>query len=202
MGQLPPERWMSRFLSAVNMVFNPARPELATVTSETLQAKIRTLLPSQDGFGADLAAQNVIVPIVDLTEAAEGSSVPQNLQTALAFGSQTYHGISNATTTIINTTGFFRATGCSTVEASSSDLVFDFQMSDGAATKVVWQHLVPASGSPDSFSTIQFDLVFFLAAGESLIARSNNTSAVAGFSTRQIADVNGNLVNPSGFTPQ
>ena len=183
------------------MVFNPARPELATVTSETLQAKIRTLLPSQDGFGADLAAQNVIVPIVDLTEAAEGSSVPQILQTALAFGSQTVFNVSNTTTTIINTTGFYRVNAVSSVEASSGDILTALELTDGATTKTVWSHEATGSGSPDSFSSIQVDLVFFLAAGESLIARTNNTSSTIIGSHRQIADVNGNLVNPSGFTP-
>ena len=47
--------------------------EITSVTSEALQRKVRELLPSQRGFGEDLQAQNVIVPIVDLTRSAEGS---------------------------------------------------------------------------------------------------------------------------------
>ena len=63
----------------------PPIPELTTVTSKTLQQKIRELLPSQMGFGTDLAAQNVIVPIVDLTATAEGQDYPEYVQTAINF---------------------------------------------------------------------------------------------------------------------
>ena len=158
-------------------------------------------MPSQQGFGTDLSASDTIIPIIDLTEAAEGSDVPQILQTALAFGSQTFFSISNSTNTLINTTGFYRVVGVTTIESTSSALNIDLRMNDGATEKTVWQHLVPASGSADSFMSIQFDLVFFLPAGMSLIGTSNNTSAVCAGSTRQIADINGTLVQPVGFTP-
>ena len=71
-------------------------PQVISVTSESLQSQIRNLLPSQEGFGTDLMAQNVIVPVIDLTSAAEGSSVPEFLQRAQAFGSQTAHSVANA----------------------------------------------------------------------------------------------------------
>ena len=46
---------------------------ISSVTSEALQLKLRQLLPSQQGFGTDLTASNTIVPVIDLTAAAEGS---------------------------------------------------------------------------------------------------------------------------------
>ena len=60
---------------------------ISSVTSEALQAKLRQLLPSQQGFGTDLSASDTIVPIIDLTASAEGSDVRQDLQTSLAYGS-------------------------------------------------------------------------------------------------------------------
>ena len=57
-------------------------PELAQVTSNNLEATVRNLLPSVSGFGSRLGAQNVIVPIIDLTPTAEGSVLPVQLQTA------------------------------------------------------------------------------------------------------------------------
>ena len=57
-------------------------PEVAQVTSNDLEAQIRSLLPSVSGFGSRLGAQNVIVPIVDLTPIAEGSGLPEYLQRA------------------------------------------------------------------------------------------------------------------------
>ena len=71
------------------MVNKPSVPEIITVNSETLQAQIRDLLPSQAGFGSELRASNVITPIIDLTATAEGSGLPQDFARALAFGSQT-----------------------------------------------------------------------------------------------------------------
>ena len=81
------------------MVNRPSVPEIITVNSEGLQTQIRDLLPSQNGFGSELQATNVIVPIIDLTAAAEGSGLPTDLARALAFGSQTAVAVSNTTTT-------------------------------------------------------------------------------------------------------
>ena len=49
---------------------------------------------------------------------------------------------------------------------------------------------------------VAFDLTFFLAAGISLVAFSEHGGDYVVGSLRQVADVNGNLINPSGFTPQ
>lgn len=183
------------------MVFNPARPEITTVTSELLQLKIRQLLPSQDGFGADLAAQNVIVPIVDLTEAAEGSDVPQYLQTALAHGSQTAFNVNNATTTLITTAGFFRIIGNYTLDCNGvSDPSVNFSITDGTTSKKIWEQQVSSSlATNNTFGA--FDFTIFLRAGDSLTGFSSNKAYLAG-SHRQVAEENGTLVNPSGFTPQ
>jgi len=182
------------------MVFNPAIPELATVTSEALQLKIRQLLPSQDGFGADLAAQNVIVPIVDLTQAAEGSDVPQNLQTAIAFGSATEFNVSNTTTAIANSPGFYRVVGVSSC-LSGVGFFSEIVMGDGVSEKSLWIHNATGSGATDTYATEQIDLVFFLRAGDTLSIRCNQVECKVGGSIRQIADSNGTLVQPSGFTP-
>ena len=80
--------------------------EVIRVTSEALQSTIRDLLPSQNGFGDDLMASNVIIPTIDLTASAEGSSLPLELNNALAFDSQTSFQVTSGSTTIINTTGF------------------------------------------------------------------------------------------------
>jgi hypothetical protein len=173
--------------------------QITSVTSEALQAKIRDLLPSQQGFGEDLQAQNVIVPIIDLTETAEGSSVRADLQEALAFGSQTAFNVINTTTTLVSNTGFFRVFGTSTARAGSSgSATSKFTLTDGATTTDVYVHRSPAGIS----SALSYDFVVFLAAGESLTATTNTVNSNISGSTRQIANVNGVLVNPSGFSPQ
>ena len=177
-------------------------PQITSVTSESLQAQIRNLLPSQQGFGTDLMAQNVIVPIVDLTAAAQGSTVPTDLQQALAFGSQTAFSANNSTVVIANTTGFYRIFGNASLRTSGGGAVSNvLQMSDGLSTKNIWS-LNGSAGSTDLGLSDNFDFIVFLAASESISAISNSADAFCVGSSRQIATVNGDLVNPSGFTPQ
>lgn len=176
--------------------------QLINITSEALQATIRRLLPSQQGFGEDLQASNVITPIIDLTPTAEGSEVRADLQTALAFGSQTTFDVSDANTTIVSTTGFFRV--FATISARTRTTTAqeaNFNLSDGLTTKKILVATYPATDT-ESHDTEIVDFVVFLAAGETLQAQTTNANTSIQGSTRQIADVNGNLVNPSGFTAQ
>jgi hypothetical protein len=176
--------------------------QIVPVVSEALEAQIRNLLPSQRGFGEDLQASNVIIPIIDLTRAAEGSTTPELLQTALAFGSQTVFEASNSTDVIVNTAGFYRVIGQANVrDTSGSTPTATLQMSDGLTTKNVWE-LKLSNTSDQHLLQATFDFVFFLNTGDSLSAISSTTRAIISGSSRQIADVNGDLVNPSGFSPQ
>ena len=175
-------------------------PQIVSVTSESLQAKIRSLLPSQQGFGADLQASNVIFPVVDLTAAAEGSTTGQNLQTALAFGSQTAFSANNSTAVIANTPGFYRIVGAASVKPSTTQSA-SLSMSDGLSTKAVWKMTGGSSSGVYGFA-LNIDFTVFLTAGDSVSAISSGANAFIEGSVRQIADVNGNLVNPVGFTPQ
>jgi len=187
-------------------VANNNYPQITSVTSEALQAQIRNLLPSQEGFGTDLMAQNVIVPVIDLTSAAEGSSVSQMLQTAINFGGATAFNVSNTSSTLINNTGFYRVLGGVTFKYSSGNsLNGTLNLTDGLSTKIIYKFEQNTGGSGSGNNGVSFfplDFVVFLASGESLTATSNNTFVKLVGSTRQIADINGTLVNPVGFTPQ
>lgn len=181
------------------MANRPSTPEIITVNSEALQTQIRDLLPSQNGFGSELQASNIITPIIDLTAAAEGSSVPQNLQTALAFGSQTAFEVNNTTSTLANSPGFYRVTGAySNFTLTSGDVNCAFSLTDGASTKVVWKARMTVTSPATQYTNGEFDLIFWLAAGESITATAALYSYIAG-SYRQIADSAGKAVNPSGF---
>lgn len=178
-------------------------PEIVPVVSETLEAQIRDLLPSQAGFGEDLHASNVIMPIIDLTAAAEGSGTPTYLQTAIAFGSQTAFQVSNTTTTLINSPGFYRVFGTSTGFTSGVANETEFIMDDGLSQKRVWGMFATSTGSAAGAGPyIPFDFTVFLRAGDSLIGKTDSSNMFLTGSTRQVATVNGVLVNPLGFTPQ
>jgi hypothetical protein len=180
-------------------VANNNYPQITSVTSEALQAQVRNLLPSQEGFGTDLMAQNVIVPVIDLTRAAEGSTVPQILQTAIAFGSQTSFNLT-ASGTISTTTGFLRIIGTAQATNDTNVASAKIAMTDGLSTKTIWG-IETAIRNSGSMSAVDFDFVIFAAAGISVTGQIANKATIIG-SVRQIADINGNLVNPSGFTPQ
>lgn len=177
-------------------------PQITSITSEALQATIRRLLPSQQGFGDDLQASNVITPIIDLTPTAEGSEVRQDLQTATAFGSQTTFVANNNTATIAASGGFYRI-WCKVIIKSQSGAGSNaqFTMSDGSATKVLWKTQLDATGTI-YYDETNLDFVHFLAPGESLVCSTGDANSFINGTVRQIADVSGNLVNPSGFTPQ
>lgn len=180
------------------MVNVPSTPEIITVNSEALQTQIRDLLPSQNGFGSELQATNIITPIIDLTAAAEGSGLGTNLQTAIAFGSITAFDIANTTTTLANSTGFWRFFGVSTLTGSSSLAVgVTFDITDGSTSKQIWEHKNGAVSGTGS--AVNFDFVVFLRAGDSVTGTSNSTIAPLTGSFRQLATGDGTLVNPVGF---
>ena len=182
------------------MVNRPSVPEIITVNSETLQTQIRNLLPSQNGFGSELQASNVITPIIDLTSAAEGSTLAFALQTAIAYGNATSFNVSNITTNLVTTPGWYRVTGVSAgFMGVSSTAINEFIMTDGVTPKSVWQHPIIGNAASPFGGFIEIDLIFAVAAGITLQAKTTDTDKAMAGSVRQIADADGNLVNPTGL---
>lgn len=174
--------------------------QITSVTSESLQAQIRRLLPSQVGFGEDLQATNVISPVIDLTPTAEGSQLGQNLQTAVNHGQATVFDANDAFINIVNTAGFYEVTGNATaIEGTGGVRTALLRLNDGSTNKVIYE-LNTFNTSYTASYTDHFKFVIFLLAGESCVAGSNDAFARITGTVRQIADVNGNLVNPTGFT--
>ena len=134
------------------------------IKSDGLESKVRQLLPSQGGLGAgfDLSASTQIVPIVDLTESAEGSNVRADLQTAFSFGNITSFDISDSTTTIINNTGYYKVQGVITAQTSTSANVDNkFRITDGATTKTLFGSFATSTTNVDII-TIPFNFVVLL----------------------------------------
>jgi len=171
--------------------------QIIRITSEALQATIRRLLPSQQGFGEDLQASNVIQPIIDLTPTAEGSQLPDDLARAPSHGSQTDLVAANGTVIAANTPGFYRITGAVTLEngsgvSNSAEVYLD----DGSTLKTIAQW-----GNVNGSKGLEYvDIVFFLDTNESCGVSSTGFAAYFSGSIRQVADRYGNIVNPSGFT--
>jgi len=167
------------------------------IKSSELESKVRQLLPSQGGLGAgfDLSASTQIIPVIDLTESAEGSNFRQDLQTALSFGSGTTFDVQNTTVDQIVNTGYFRVFGVSNVFTDSVRAFNQIFINDGASDKVIWRHSLPATTSFGIVS-IPFDFNVFMEAGHTLKINSFSDDSIISGTTRQIATLDGTLVNP------
>jgi hypothetical protein len=167
------------------------------IKSSTLEAKVRELLPSQGGYGAgfDLSASTQIIPIVDLTESAEGSNLRQDLQTSIGFDLTTTFSVTNATTTTAITTGYWRVFGNITT-LNTSNRFGAVIINDGASDKLVWS--LQALNSPTNEETLTqfFDLILYVEAGHSVKIQSSSTNCIMKGAFRQIAALDGTLVNP------
>tara|TARA_R100000655_G_C2962076_1_gene189064 strand:- start:355 stop:870 length:516 start_codon:yes stop_codon:yes gene_type:complete len=165
------------------------------INDQTLENKVRELLPSQGGKGAgfDLSASTQIIPIVDLTESAEGSNVRQDLQTAFSFDNTNEFEVSNTNSDIITNTGYYRVIGCANIVTSTSaNSQVRFRLGDGATEKSIYNYFTTATSSVLLFKE-PFDFTIFIDAGDKLVCTASaNCFAIGAF--RQIATIDGTLV--------
>jgi len=161
------------------------------INSEKLESKVRQLLPSQGGAGAgfDLSASTQIIPVINLTESAEGSNLREDLQSSLSLTSITTTSTDNTTNTLISNTGYFRIFGSMHINDAGSAKI---QITDGATTKTLLQFF----GASNIVVNQEFDFIVFLPAGISVTATSSSSTINITTTTRQIADIDGNLVDP------
>jgi len=176
--------------------------QIRSVVSEQLQSTIRRLLPSQQGFTEDLQASNVIQPIIDLTPAAEGDTLLPELSQAISFENTSFR-VTNTSSTLISNPGFYRVFGSATLQQAGSGpgRYTSFSITDGLTSKVVWENVLEASSAANQ-NVVFLDFIVCLGSGESFTAYTDNTTVILAGSTRQIADINGNIVNPTAYSPQ
>ena len=162
-----------------------------------VESKINQLLPSQGGFGAgvDFSASTMVIPIVDLTETAEGSSLREDLQVAQDFATEE-NSITGATNTVfVNTTGFFRVDVIVSRDTSSANGT-ELNIFDGTTSKPIFSTEDRTGGT--GTNVVTFKTVVYLRAGDSLRGTAQGGAQLSVY-TRQIADISGNLTNPLGF---
>ena len=164
------------------------------INNQTLEDQIRQLLPSQGGAGAgfDLSASTQIIPIIDVTPSAEGSNLRQDLQTAVSLSTVNVE-TANATATIISNTGFFEVT-CNINNRAGISQTCDFIINDGSTDTIIKRY----NFGVDSI-TILDKFIVFLSSGDSFKVTSANAGLIISTQTRQIATINGELVNPLSF---
>lgn len=165
------------------------------INSQELQQKVSQLLPSQGGAGAgfDLSASTQIIPIIDLTESAEGSNVRQDLQTAFSFDNTNAFGLNNTTADVIVNTGYYRVFGVANIISSTSaNLQCGFIFDNGFTTKSLVNFFTRATTNVVPIKNT-FDFTVFIDAGQKLTGEAGSTVDLIG-AFRQIATIDGVLV--------
>lgn len=168
------------------------------IKSQDIEDKVNQLLPSQGGFqaGVDFSASTMVVPIIDLTETAEGSVLRQDLQIAFSHNTITNFSTVNATNTILSTTGYYRVFGTATAQGGGGTTQnAQILINDGSSTKIAFDFTRGGTSSTTNYSNT-FDFIVKLEAGDSLQSKSSGTGVNIAGAVRQIADLSGNLVNP------
>lgn len=172
------------------------------VTDEALEKRFRDTFKSQSGAELvdDLYAQGVIVPVVDFTAAATGQQLAENLQTAWDF-STGHITIANTTSNIITNSGFWKVDlNVSYVVGTTTTRNALINITDGFSTKPIWEMNI--GGAQQNYAVVAENdsFVVFLRAGDSLTGTTDAATTYLDVVYRQIASVNGDLVNPTGFT--
>ena len=170
------------------------------INSQALENKVRQLLPSQGGAGAgfDLSASTQIIPIIDLTESAEGSNLRQDLQRSISHSTATTFDVVNTTSTVLTNTGYYFFKLCVGLYVNSAaNGIAQVILNDGATDKVIYEVNMGSMGTTTSFTPINVDLNVFLSAGDSVKISTNTTLLQAVGFYRQIASIDGTLTDPS-----
>lgn len=170
-----------------------------TIKSPDIESKINQLLPSQGGQGAgiDFSASTMVIPVVDLTETAEGSALRQDLQSSYSFTQVTEHNVQNTSTTLVSTTGYYRVlSNIQILNDNTATRNAGFFLYDGTTFKKVIGVTTPNNSGLNTVTSTLCDFIVKLDAGISLTAFSSDAFSFIVGSTRQIADLQGNLTNP------
>lgn len=167
------------------------------IKSGQLEQKVRELLPSQGGLGAgfDLSASTQIIPIVDLTESAEGSNLRSDLQRAQTIGSPIVT-VENGNSTLVSNTGFWEINYTTNASAAAASGDIRFQITDGATTAII--KLIEYETNTDQIIVDKFTV--FLPASHSLVLVSSANNIKCFANARQIATIDGTLVDPLGYS--
>ena len=173
------------------------------VVNPTLEQQVAQLLPSVSGYGGNLRSTNTIIPIVDLTTAAEGSTLPLDLNNAWDFATGFVH-TNNATNDVISNTGFWKVGLLyrdENVTNNSVTILGRVFIDDGASEATVWQMSGVNSGSANETQTSSTEEFFvFLNAGQTLKAFSSSAKSSLNLWYRQVASRDCTTTQPLNFS--
>ena len=175
--------------TAVGFATNPVGASISMVGRE---------IASKKSSQAELESETM--PYNDPYSSGFGAMGTSN--TVLAFGSQTVYEVENTSTTVANSPGFYRIFGTMFIKSGGTVASASISLDNGVASKEIYGFDANGFAALNDHSVTNYDFTVFLTTGESLIVNSSGVTVQFKGSVRQIADANGDLVNPSGFVPQ
>ena len=167
---------------------------------EAIEEDLNSNFPSQGQGNPPLyySLSEVVVPTYSINNVAEGTSLPESLQQAWDF-STGHQQARNSSHTIVNNTGFWLVDLNSNSE-NAGGRQGNLRITDGLSNKIIWQFSSAATTTTVGSTVAEDRFIVFLRSGDSLVVQSFQAELTINITWRQIADVNGNLVNPLGFS--
>ena len=120
------------------------------------------------------------------------------MQSAFSHKTITNFDVTNTTTTVLNTPGYYKAKGTvSLFPGSGGTEECDIVINDGATTKSLYKiSLDVTTTSTNIYNVVNFDVDFVLQAGDTFEVTSTQNSVSVIGAVRQIASIDGTLTNP------
>lgn len=169
--------------------------------SENFQRSFRNRFPSQTSTGRDLHVSDVVIPVVDFTPTASGTSLPRDLQEA--FDYTTTAIAVTGETGLVTTPGFWKINFSYSGDFTSDEAFAIFIKDDTTGVNyTVFNSASTVQAGVTTYGQENVQNFFvFLQVGYSLRANASGNHR-GRVQLKQVADVNGNIILPTGYSPQ
>jgi hypothetical protein len=177
--------------------------------SENFQRSYRNRFPSQTSTGRDLHVSDVVIPVVDFTPTAVGTSLDLNLRRARSTNTSRYNQSAGSAsyTDFISQSGFYLIQYFIQLSGSNVRGEWGIFLNDGttpSSGQIAGSYL-NLNQSTNQHMVVQEEIYTFVPQGYFLKAYFSEPTGSDGeftiYST-QVADVNGNEQLPPLYSPQ
>jgi hypothetical protein len=170
--------------------------------SESFQRAYRNRFPSQTSSGRDLHVSDVVIPVVDFTPSASGTSLPESLRFCRNLNTiNTYSSGTTGFVDIVTTPGFWGIDIQIGVADAGGDV--SIFLYDGVTrTNINSLAFVNVSGTAQLFKDQMITYVPAGYTGQWQVTLDTGSTLEAYVYNTPLADVNGTLLDPYGYDPQ
>lgn len=167
--------------------------------SEEFQRAFRNQFPSQVSTGRDLHVSDVVIPVVDFTPTTSGTSLPLDLRWAYNTASNSIAFSSDTSNySLISTSGFWALEVFGASDGYITSLWNIDQLGSGSLKQIKNYYSQGANAFQDKFNVFLRPLDIL----KVTFTEEGTTSGNLSINYTQLADVNGNIVTPTGYDPQ